>query len=88
MPTKIFTTLGGACPFGEGPEIDSLKCRNCEYYWRIGTGTFFWCLHPVQQQPAPEPEKRKRGRPKGSKNKKKVARRKIKPSAGHKDKKR
>ena len=72
MPTKIFTILGGNCPFGRGCDIDSLSCRKCEHFYRTGTGTFFWCKHPDGQkrveiaQKAPEIEqpKRKRGRPK------------------------
>ena len=46
MPTKIFTIMGGDCPFGRGCEIDSQVCRKCEHYYRAGTGTFFWCKHP------------------------------------------
>lgn len=77
MPTKIFTILGGDCPFGRGCGRDSLTCRKCEYYYRAGTGTFFWCKHPDGQKPAEiahKPveivqEKRKRGRPPGKSNK-------------------
>ena len=73
MPTKIFTILGGGCPFGRGCDIDSPSCRKCEHFYRTGTGTFFWCKHPDGQkrvkiaQKAPEIEqpKRKRGRPPG-----------------------
>lgn len=48
MPTKIFTVMGGQCPFGRGCEIDSATCRKCEWFYRIGTATFFWCNHPVK----------------------------------------
>lgn len=72
MPTKVFTILGGVCPFGQMVMIDSLACRNCEFYFRTGTGTFFWCrageLPEPEREAIPEPKK-KRGRPKGSKNK-------------------
>lgn len=80
MPTKIFSILGGSCPFGKGIEIDSAKCRNCEYYYRAGTGTFFWCRNPdvsileASKPKPPEPEKRKRGRPPGKAKKKPVKR--------------
>lgn len=60
MPTKIFTTIEAECPFGKGVKIDSSVCRSCPEYFRQGTGTFFWCRHPV---PEVEPPKRKRGRP-------------------------
>lgn len=63
MATKVFTTMGGPCPYGRGCERDSMNCRKCDYYYREGTGTFFWCDHPAQKQPTPKPEKRKRGRP-------------------------
>ena len=46
MPTKVFTVLGGKCPFGENHTIDSPACRQCKHYWRMGTHTFFWCNHP------------------------------------------
>ena len=71
MPTKIFTVLGGDCPFGRGCAIDSISCRKCQYFYRTGTGTFFWCNHPIEAA-APEEapkapdipqERRKRGRP-------------------------
>lgn len=70
MPTKIFTTVGGLCPFGRGIEIDSAGCRRCEYFYRTGTATFFWCRHPQAEKPAeivPQsvegvPMKKKRGR--------------------------
>lgn len=48
MPTKIFTLLGGQCPFGKGIEIDSQSCRKCGWFYRAGTGTFFWCNHPIE----------------------------------------
>ena len=69
MPAKIFTTMGGACPFGRKAEVDSPGCRACQYFYRTGTGTFFWCRHPDEKENAPKenperaPEKRKRGRP-------------------------
>lgn len=87
MPTKVFTLMGGKCPFGKGCDIDTESCRKCEWYYRAGTGTFFWCRHPIEQEPAkiarkaPEiarkaPEiaqpKRKRGRPPGKAAKKPV----------------
>ena len=86
MPTKIFTILGGDCPFGRKCTRDSTQCRQCQYYYRAGTGTFFWCNHPIEQKPAeivqkaPEivQEKRKRGRPPGKAVKKPVKRRKTK----------
>ena len=70
MPTKIFTTLGGSCPYGHNVELDSPGCRKCEDYFRAGTGMFFWCRHqPAEQEPKPrkiaikaKPAK-KRGRP-------------------------
>lgn len=43
MPTKIFTTISGPCPFGKNITIDSPGCRSCEKYYRAGTGMFFWC---------------------------------------------
>lgn len=51
MPTKIFTTLGGKCPFGMGCDIDTQPCRNCKHFYRAGTGMFFWCNHPVEDVP-------------------------------------
>ena len=45
MPTKIFTTIPGLCPFGRNVMIDSPGCRNCEHYYMRGTSTFFWCMH-------------------------------------------
>ena len=86
MPTKVFTLMGGGCPFGKGCEIDSPSCRKCQWFYRTGTGTFFWCNHPIEQKPAeiaqkaPEIEqpKRKRGRPPGKATKKPVKRTKIK----------
>lgn len=50
MPTKIFTTLGGNCPFGRGCELDSPRCRQCQHYYRAGTGTFFWCNTPKEDE--------------------------------------
>ena len=78
--------MGGGCPFGKGCEIDSPSCRKCEHFYRAGTGTFFWCNHPIEQKPAkierksPEivQEKRKRGRPPGKATKRPVKRRKTK----------
>ena len=69
---KIFTTIPGVCPL-KGCSEDSQPCRSCEFYYRAGTGTFFWCRRPQE----PEPEKRKRGRPKGSKSQKPVKRAKF-----------
>lgn len=82
MPTKVFTLMGGGCPFGKGCEIDSPSCRKCQWFYRTGTGTFFWCNHPIEQKPAEiaqkAPEiaqpKRKRGRPPGKATKKPVKR--------------
>lgn len=86
MPTKIFTILGGDCPFGRKCAIDSASCRQCSHFYRTGTGTFFWCNHPIEQNPAEivsksqeiVQEKRKRGRPPGKAVKKPVKRRKTK----------
>ena len=50
MPTKVFTVMGGVCPFGNGCEIDSQSCRKCQWFYRAGTGTFFWCNHPIEQK--------------------------------------
>ena len=82
MPTKVFTLLGGGCPFGKGCEIDSPSCRKCQWFYRAGTGTFFWCSHPIEQKPAQIEQKaqeiaqpkRKRGRPPGKATKKPVKR--------------
>ena len=66
MPTKIFTTISGLCPFGKKIMIDSTGCRSCEHFYRVGTETFFWCTHPVESVPkTPEsvPKTKKRGRP-------------------------
>ena len=63
MPTKIFTTIDGKCPFGRNCAIDSTECRKCEWFYRAGTAMFFWCRHPVT--PETEQVKRKRGRPPG-----------------------
>lgn len=86
MPTKIFTTISGPCPFGKNVTIDSPGCRLCEHFYRTGTATFFWCNHPIERKPpeiahkAPEiaQEKRKRGRPPGKATKKAVNRTKKK----------
>ena len=51
MPIKIFTTIEGKCPFGKGCAIDTQACRACEWYFRSGTGTFFWCKHPTEDKP-------------------------------------
>ena len=50
MPTKIFTTIGGNCPFGRKCAVDSTECRKCEWFYRTGTATFFWCRHPEDQK--------------------------------------
>lgn len=70
MPTKIFTTIEQVCPFGKGCDIDSLACRNCPDYFRVGTGMFFWCKRDVVEVKKPgRPRKataesgKKRGRP-------------------------
>ena len=57
MPTKIFTTMGGRCPFGYHNNIDDNLCRLCPYYYRAGTGTFFWCNHPVPEKKKSVPKK-------------------------------
>ena len=84
MPTKIFTTIAGPCPFGYHNKIDDNLCRLCPYYFRTGTGTFFWCNHPPKEKTArkpkpatenPEPgtqQKRKRGRPPGKTTKRPI----------------
>ena len=68
MPTKIFTTISGPCPFGKKTDIDSTACRSCEHFYRTGTGTFFWCkAGPSKTVPNMAQEilhpKPKRGRP-------------------------
>lgn len=90
MPTKIFTTMGGRCPFGYHNNIDDNLCRLCPYYYRAGTGTFFWCNHPIDEKTPKKPrrvpekaetgtqEKRKRGRPRKDATKKPVKRTKSK----------
>jgi len=86
MPTKVFTLMGGKCPFGKGCDIVTESCRKCEWYYRAGTGTFFWCRYPIEREPekierkAPEiaQPKRKRGRPPGKAAKKPVKRTKKK----------
>lgn len=60
MPTKIFTTIDGKCPFGRECQTDSKECRKCENYYRNGTGMFFWCKAATPGLDAP---KKKRGRP-------------------------
>ena len=86
MPTKIFTTITGPCPFGKNVTIDSPGCRSCEHFYRTGTGTFFWCNHPFELKSAEIAQKaaeisqpkRKRGRPPGKATKKSVKRTKTK----------
>ena len=51
MPTKIFTTISGPCPFGKNVTIDSPGCRTCEHFYRTGTGMFFWCNNPGESVP-------------------------------------
>ena len=51
MATKIFTTIPGPCPFGYKNDIDDHLCRVCPYFYRAGTGMFFWCNHPVESVP-------------------------------------
>ena len=66
MLTKIFTTIGGNCPFGFGRAIDSPACRQCEHYYRTGTSTFFWCKRGdvvKDEQTSEIVGKRKPGRP-------------------------
>ena len=82
--------MGGRCPFGYHNNIDDNLCRLCPYYYRAGTGTFFWCNHPVPEKAVkktrrvPEKaetgtqEKRKRGRPPKNGPKKPVKTRKKK----------
>jgi len=79
---KIFTTIVGVCPL-KGFEQDSQRCRACEFYFRAGTGTFFWCRRPQEPKKVEGAQvagvvgdvpKRKRGRPKGSKSQKPVKR--------------
>lgn len=85
MPTKVFTILGGKCPY-RGCDFDSQTCRTCQYFYRTGTATFFWCNHPIEAEAAPKPKKtpepeqpkRKRGRPPGKATKRPVKRTKIK----------
>lgn len=57
MPTKVFTTISGPCPFGKNITIDSPRCRSCEHFYRMGTGMFFWCIHPTEQK-TPEIEQK------------------------------
>lgn len=87
MPTKVFTTITGKCPFGLEHLIDSPACRKCQHYWRAGTVMFFWCNYrnvpevagtvPKTKKTVPKtgetvPGKRKRGRPPGKAPKKPV----------------
>lgn len=75
MPTKIFTTIPGLCPFGRNVLIDSSSCRNCEHYYMRGTATFFWCMNTLQtvtKLPETEPKPKKRGRPPGKAKKKPI----------------
>ena len=87
MATKIFTTIPGRCPFGYKNDIDDHLCRLCPFYYRAGTGTFFWCNHPPKEKqerktaeivPEQGQEKRKRGRPPGKATKTPVKRTKPK----------
>ena len=78
MPTKIFTTIDAQCPFGKGIPIDSLKCRQCSFYYRAGTGMFFWCKHPVPETPKTGTQGKKKGRPSGKAKRKPVKTRKPK----------
>lgn len=59
--------MGGNCPFGQGCEIDSPSCRKCQWFYRAGTGMFFWCNAGSESVPNMTREilhpKRKRGRP-------------------------
>lgn len=41
--------MGGGCPFGKGCEVDTPACRRCEFFYRAGTETFFWCRHPYEK---------------------------------------
>lgn len=76
MLKKIFTVSGGECPNGLGHKIDSPNCRKCRYYFRQGTGTFFfWCNFPQKQEensPKPEEKPKRRGRPRTKKTPPKV----------------
>ena len=62
MPTKIFTTIGGNCPFGRKCAVDSTECRKCEWFYRTGTATFFWCRHPETPEMEREAKKLERKR--------------------------
>jgi len=59
MLTKMFKGMGG-CPFTKNT-IDSPGCRQCQYFFRVGTETFIWCKHePLPPEPKkPIPERRK-----------------------------
>lgn len=39
----------GNCPY-TGNEIDSPPCRQCKWFFRSGTYTFIWCVHPEQEE--------------------------------------
>lgn len=83
MPEKIFTTIGGKCPFGKNVEIDTPPCRSCEHFYRTGTATFFWCK---AGNPKSEPNivqailhpKPKRGRPRKTDTPAKATKRPVK----------
>ena len=75
MLTKVFTTLGGNCPFGKGIERDSAKCRQCEFFYKAGTGTFFWCSNPGNSGRVRIPTEQKQ---KTDKNKAKKGRKAVK----------
>lgn len=62
MPTKIFTTIDGKCPFGRDCAIDLTECRKCEWFYRNGTAMFFWCRHPVTPEMERKPKKMERKR--------------------------
>lgn len=78
MPTKIFTTIPGNCPFGKNVAIDSAACRNCQNYYRMGTAMFFWCKHSTPEIAESTPKLKKRGRPPGKTHRKPVNERKTK----------
>ena len=89
MPIKIFTTIDGPCPFGTGCAIDSSGCRKCEWYFRQGTGTFFWCKHPPGAASKPKNKEKavagetpKRGRPRKAQPAKPKRKRQSLPKKG------
>lgn len=45
---KMFKYTGD-CPY-TGNAIDSVQCRQCEWFFRPGTYTFIWCSHPVPER--------------------------------------